>query len=561
MTLTIKESSQLNSSTKPASGSSESNTGQNSRSNPVCLEVPVTIRSLPGEKGEASSGPANPVREEARTVIVFDNGAVLRLASNLPPGQSVIVSNPQGCDVVCRVASAQNLPTVKGYVEIEFAEPANDFWGIHQTAGQTNVSNPPATMVVAKPPIVPSDPLPDPPAPPRVAPTVPETIAPTGNAPSFEDVKGLVRMIPPPTGRVKAPESTPRIPAAKNADESAHGSVEAARPYSTVSTRAPTGELTSLSGTWESPSVPVRKPSPPRDFLGKSMFSSAQITSVSSSSESGGRTPLIIAGTAVLLVGLGTGWFFMHRGSVATSVVPVPVASQPSTPVRPAETSAPEPVVIAQDAVHQAPPSPPVVSTISSVSTDIVAAPAASASQATRRPVSNVDVKQPEQAAHRRQPIPDLKMSAPTTESRNAGRLVDGSVPNIADVAAANPMIATPAGAMLANVARTDNPPAPSPAVAGSGPLTKTIRDAKLISSTRPVYPPMAKQANVEGDVLLSAEVDATGKVIGAKAISGPVLLRQAAIDAVRQWKYEPALINGKSASTQVSVKIEFRLK
>jgi len=84
MTLAIEVSSPLNGLTKlgPAGESAESNSEQNTRSNPVCLEIAVTIRSLPGEKGEASAGPAQPTREEARTVIVFDNGAVLRLASD-----------------------------------------------------------------------------------------------------------------------------------------------------------------------------------------------------------------------------------------------------------------------------------------------------------------------------------------------------------------------------------------------------------------------------------------------------------------------------------------------
>jgi len=109
MTLAIKESSQLNSLAKPGSTpeSSESNSIPNPRSNPVCLEVPVTIRSLPGGNGEASSESAKPNREEARTVIVFDNGAVLRITGNFPPGQTVIVSNSQGRDVVCRVAARE----------------------------------------------------------------------------------------------------------------------------------------------------------------------------------------------------------------------------------------------------------------------------------------------------------------------------------------------------------------------------------------------------------------------------------------------------------------------
>jgi protein TonB len=71
----------------------------------------------------------------------------------------------------------------------------------------------------------------------------------------------------------------------------------------------------------------------------------------------------------------------------------------------------------------------------------------------------------------------------------------------------------------------------------------------------------MAKQTGLEGDVVISAEVDAAGKVVAAKALDGPMILRQAAVDAVRGWKYEPALVNGEPSSAQVTVKIQFRLK
>jgi protein TonB len=570
MTLTIKEPSSLDSLTKPtsATGSSDSDTGQNTRSNPVCLEVPVTIRSLPGEKGETSSGSAKPTREDARTVIVFDNGAVLRLAGNFPTGQAVIVSNPQGRDVVCRVVSARNLPTVKGYIEVEFLEPTNDFWGIHQAAGQTtgqkNVSNPPAQQqVVAQPQVAPSEPVPEPPAPSRVAPAAPETISPTGNAPSFEDIAGLVRMSSPPTARGKATESTSRFPASRNLDESTHDSVEAARPYSAVSPPAPIEDLTSLSSTWEGTPTAARIQSPSGDYSGKSMFSSAQTASVSSSSGSRGKTPIIVAGAAVFLIGLGTGLFFMHRGSVAAPPAPVPVASQPSAPVLPAATSAPEPALSAQHVVEPAPVPSPVVSPAPIVSRESAPAPApAAAPQTPRHQTTTAEAKEPERPAQRSQPVHDLKMSAPTAESR-AGRLVDGSVPNIADVTTTSAVMGTPGGGLVPSIAHTENQPAPPVAFASASatPTAKVARDPRLISSTRPVYPAMAKQSNVEGDVTISADIDATGKVVGAKAVGGPMFLRQAAVDAVREWKYEPALVNGKPGAAQITIKIQFRLK
>ncbi len=570
--------------TKPASttGSSESNSNHNTntRSNPVCLEVAVTIRSLPDEKGEASPGPAKPTQEDARTVIVFENGAVLRLAGNFPPGQAVTVSNPQGRDVVCRVVSARNLPTVKGYIEVEFLEPVNDFWGIHKTAGQANASNSSAVVVtqpqaVAQPQIVPSEPPSAPPSPARVARTVPQTPPPTGNAPSFEDVAGVVRMSSPATSRGKAPQPTLRLPVSKNNDESNHDSIEAARPHSPAVSSGPAADLTSLSGKWESTPVAARRPPKSNDILGK--FSASHETSVSSLSESRGKAPRILAGVVVILVGLGAGYFYTHQGSSgAPSPAPVAAASQPLKPALPAPISIPTPAVAAQAALEQTPPSSLDISPASSIPQKIVATSTPSAPQTARRQANNVgarqpdhvvakqpehiDVKLPDRSAQRPPLTQDLKMSAPTAESRS-GRLVDGSVPNIGDVTTTSAVIGTPGGGLVPPVSHTENPSVFPAVVAGSAPSVRTVSDPKLITSTRPVYPPLAKQGNVEGDVLISADVDATGKVVGAKVVSGPMYLREAAVDAVRNWKYEPATLNGKPTIGQITVKIQFRLK
>ena len=155
MTLTAKNSPELNGPGKPgvSSQNSEGNVGQSPRSNPVCLEVNVTIRSLPGEAG----GQAAPIREDGRTVIVFDNGAVLRSKNNMPAGQKVILSNAKGRDVVCQVVGGRNLPSVKGYVEVEFLEQVNDFWSIHQDTipgAAAPPAAPPAPWEAAAPPPV-----------------------------------------------------------------------------------------------------------------------------------------------------------------------------------------------------------------------------------------------------------------------------------------------------------------------------------------------------------------------------------------------------------------------
>ena len=87
------------------------------------------------------------------------------------------------------------------------------------------------------------------------------------------------------------------------------------------------------------------------------------------------------------------------------------------------------------------------------------------------------------------------------------------------------------------------------------------MHEAKLLSATKPIYPPAVRNMNIQGSVTVSANIDTKGNVTGAKAISGPTSLREAAVDAVREWKYSPALIDGNAVVSQVTVNVEFHLK
>jgi TonB family protein len=60
---------------------------------------------------------------------------------------------------------------------------------------------------------------------------------------------------------------------------------------------------------------------------------------------------------------------------------------------------------------------------------------------------------------------------------------------------------------------------------------------------------------------VVAINIDAKGNVVGTQALSGPLLLREAAEDAVKKWKYSPALVDEKPAPAQVTVGVEFKLK
>jgi protein TonB len=64
----------------------------------------------------------------------------------------------------------------------------------------------------------------------------------------------------------------------------------------------------------------------------------------------------------------------------------------------------------------------------------------------------------------------------------------------------------------------------------------------------------------VSGFVLIDAVVDETGKVTDMKVISGNPVLRQAAMEGLRRWKYEPARLNGQPTTAHVQVRMDFNL-
>jgi protein TonB len=87
------------------------------------------------------------------------------------------------------------------------------------------------------------------------------------------------------------------------------------------------------------------------------------------------------------------------------------------------------------------------------------------------------------------------------------------------------------------------------------------VKTAKLLSAVPPVYPALAKNQHISGNVLVDALIDTDGHVTTMKVVSGPTLLHQAAMDALRQWRYQPATLDGKPVPMHLTVTIQFRLQ
>src|ERR1700674_4058100 len=95
---------------------------------PVALEVAVTVN---GARAVDGSDKREPFSESTKTVLVFGNGAVIRLSSSVAPGQLLFLTNEKTKkEVVCQVVKSKNYRSLSGYVELEFTESVVGFWGM-----------------------------------------------------------------------------------------------------------------------------------------------------------------------------------------------------------------------------------------------------------------------------------------------------------------------------------------------------------------------------------------------------------------------------------------------
>jgi protein TonB len=112
------------------------------------------------------------------------------------------------------------------------------------------------------------------------------------------------------------------------------------------------------------------------------------------------------------------------------------------------------------------------------------------------------------------------------------------------------------------NGPRTVPPPPPQPQpITGPVKVGGQIREPRRVFSVAPVYPAIARQARVQGTVLIQAVIGVDGAVRDTQVLNSVPLLDQAALDAVRQWKYQPTLLNGVPVAVIMTVSVRFTLE
>jgi TonB family protein len=101
-------------------------------------------------------------------------------------------------------------------------------------------------------------------------------------------------------------------------------------------------------------------------------------------------------------------------------------------------------------------------------------------------------------------------------------------------------------------------PPPPLPPPQGAVRVGGDAAQANLISTVTPTYPALARAARIQGVVLLQTFIDKAGSVVNLSVLSGHPLLNEAAIEAVRQWRYQPILLNGQPVDVVTTVTVNF---
>lgn len=103
-------------------------------------------------------------------------------------------------------------------------------------------------------------------------------------------------------------------------------------------------------------------------------------------------------------------------------------------------------------------------------------------------------------------------------------------------------------------------PTTPAPAPKAPPFHVSQMSEGSLAYKVVPTYPPLAKSARIQGQVLLQAVISKQGVIENLRALSGPPMLVEAAVEAVRQWRYRPYILNGEPIEVETQITVNFSL-
>ncbi len=572
------------------------------RDDALSLEVAVKVHgSRVINVGRGIAPQTEPFEEQTVTMIVFPQGAVLRMSTSVNVTQMLVLTNLKTKqDSICRVLKVRPNANHGSYVEVEFTHRQPGYWGVQfpseESVGSNAIAPPPENLESHTTAPVSAVPMTRPTTvtreakPAAVAPTAP--FAPPAKAESSfisigsqEKVQeaasatAITKQLFPVKQRLEsqtmasvaknisvndplpAPPYTPLSVSMDDfrgdADSASAASVSVATEEQSFSANlSASAEATANLSDATSDASQATAAEAFRARLLDSSFGS----SAAKSSGANQNWMLIAACVAVLVAGLGAGVAYFRQHPANASARTAPVASSVSSATQPGTNSSDQlPAITPAGQPYMAGGSeanPPARSNADSAPS--VAPPPSSTS------VTKASVPSPNHSpAPAKQPAPgvtsDMISTAltarPTTSSRgNEGQADQAPVLDAAAAAAGTSSLPGIAGPNAASL--------PLPTVQPEGPVKigGNVKEPKLINSVAPVYPLTARSTGIQGDVVIDTTIDKSGNVVRMHVISGPAMLRPSALESLRRWKYDPSKLDGEPVEVQMQVTIKFRL-
>ena len=182
--------------------------------------------------------------------------------------------------------------------------------------------------------------------------------------------------------------------------------------------------------------------------------------------------------------------------------------------------------------------------------------------QATDNQPANAEgrVKSPQAPTKMQAKMMDDQLTAPTQIPQGIGKQTAENAPPPVSFGTNG---ADGLGGSSANVSAFSGHAQPAVKVVPSKPLSISsgVAAGMLIHETQPVYPPIAKAAQVSGTVVLHATISKDGTIKDLHVVDGPAMLQQAAIDAVRSWRYKPYRLSNEPLEVETTINVVFSLK
>ncbi len=459
--------------------------------------------------------------EETQTVLVFENGAVIRLSAAVADGQLLFLTNKTtGKEVVTQVLRKRSFRPTNCYIDLEFTEPCPGFWGIEfpKSAKPAKVSTPNSVTEELS-----SD---------------EDSVGGVDKAavaPSLHEVERLKMEVAGLQTQLKSlpPRSENALAeTAAQSDVKTVAQISAARKEEEKRLQ----ELFTLETKQEQSNLPKRLVAYPQ----KSASRAALKKSINKS---------LVVALVMALAAAGANWFGAFDGLTKKTAA---AKAAPSHAMLPAPVTSAQKMAVASlapspdndSAKASAAPTESVPTNTTASSGSIVAAEKKSSVGILGLPL-NATVPGP--------------MRSASGNWFNGREAVAAAEAKRRKVQPASEINSKPAGAASnAGAASSAKTTLDTSAGVGVIPDGDGYVGPKLVHGVKPVAPAEALKNYVTGNVNLDALVDAAGHVKSVTVISGPAKLRDTAIEDMKQYLYEPAKKNGKAVSAHVQVSLQF---